>query len=147
VTQIQRSAIFDTRAPVNATSSPHRTRWIRQQGNRISLAGHHRGECRLSSGLHGTSQLLLQDFGQKKRTTISSCSFVPSPDVHRSFWSATRSLASYHVFVLMTQGHDMMVSRGRGMLGRPEGGDAFEHGYLRHLSIVVQGENSLSTYR
>jgi hypothetical protein len=43
----------------------------------------------------------------------------------------------------MTQGgHEMMVSRGRGMLGRPEDGDAFEHGYLRHLSVIGQYENS-----
>jgi hypothetical protein len=33
---------------------------------------------------------------------------------------------------LMTQGgHEMMVSRWRGMLGRPEDGEAFGHGYLQ----------------
>jgi hypothetical protein len=38
----------------------------------------------------------------------------------------------------MTQGgHEMMVSRGRGMVGRPEDGDVFEHGYLRLCQLLV----------
>jgi hypothetical protein len=37
----------------------------------------------------------------------------------------------------MTQGgQEMMVSRGLGVLGRPEDGEAFEHGYLRHLLLI-----------
>jgi hypothetical protein len=31
-----------------------------------------------------------------------------------------------------------MVSRGRGMLGKLEDGDAFGHVYLRHLSFIGQ---------
>jgi hypothetical protein len=43
----------------------------------------------------------------------------------------------------MTQGgHEMMVTRGQGMLERPEDGEAFEHGYLIHLSDIGQCENS-----
>ena len=34
-------------------------------------------------------------------------------------------------------GHEMMVSRGRGILARPDDGDAFEHGYLTHCQSLV----------
>jgi hypothetical protein len=89
---------------------------------------------------------LLQDFGPKK-TYVDFVLFVGSEsrDVC-SFRTATRSLASYHLFALMTQDREMTVSRGWGMLGRLRGGDAFEHGYLRHLSIIGQYENFPSTY-
>jgi hypothetical protein len=94
----------------------------------------------------------LQDFGQKKTYVYFVLLACPeSRGVHRSFRLATRCLASYHLFALMTQGHEMTVSRGWGMLGRPGGGDAFldvfEHGYLGHLSIISQCESSPLTYR
>jgi hypothetical protein len=63
--------------------------------------------------------------------------------VHRSSRLAIRSLAGYHLSELMTQdGHEIMVNRGQGMLGRPGDGDAFEHGYSGHLSVIGQCENS-----
>jgi hypothetical protein len=47
----------------------------------------------------------------------------------------------------MTQGgHEMMVSQERGMLGRPEDGEAFEPGYLRHLSVIGQCKEFPLTY-
>ena len=130
-----------------ATSFPLQTRWIPPQGNRIYLGRHHRGECRLSveSGLHCASQLFAGFWGKKTYVVFVLFVCSKSGNVHRSFRSATWCLASYQLSALMTQGgHEMTVSRRRGMLGRPEDGEAFEHGYLliRHLSVIRQCENS-----
>jgi hypothetical protein len=86
--------------------------------------------------------VVLQDFGQKK-TYVEFVLFVcsKSRNVHRSFRSATLSLASYDLSALITQGgYEMTVRQGRGMLGRTGDGGAFEHGYLRHLSNIGQCE-------
>ena len=86
--------------------------------------------------------------GQRK-TYVDSVQFVcsKSRNLHRYFLSANRSLESYRLSALVIQGgHETMVSRGPragyGSLGGSEDGDALEHGYLRHLSVIIQRENS-----
>jgi hypothetical protein len=56
VTQKQRLAIFGTRALVCATPLYH----LRPHRNQIFLGGQHREACRLSPGLHRTSQQAVQ---------------------------------------------------------------------------------------
>ena len=55
--------------------------------------------------------------------------------------SETLSLESYHLFTLMTQGREITVSGGQGILGRlgrPGGEDTFNDGYVGYLSFIGQ---------
>jgi hypothetical protein len=80
--------------------------------NRIFLRGQRRGACRLSPGLHRTSQQQLQCCAKDIRTSASISRFLPSPhDVH-TFLST--SLPNGNLSGWMTQGgKEMMAGLGQ----------------------------------
>jgi hypothetical protein len=86
-----------------------------------------------------------QDIGQKTYVDIVQLVHSKSRYVHRSFRSATRRIGSYPSACFDDPGcQDMMVSKGRGMPGRPEeceDGGALEHGYQDICQFIDQCEN------
>jgi len=124
MTQRQRLATFDTRAPVYAKFLSTR---LHSHRNQIFLGGQHRGACELSLGLYCTSQQLLERVAPNTYMVRAVLNASVSDDVHISSGFYSRHLSS------MTQGGpEMMVRQCSSAMGKV---DKTMQGYLKPCQL------------